>query len=861
MIPLRLELRNFLCYRENVPTLDFTGIHLACLCGPNGHGKSALLDAITWCLWGKARARSQDALISFGAEECRVQLDFSSRAETYRVIRSHIKGGGRRQQGATDLQLQSLSGGDPVALTGNTIRESQAKIDRTVGMDYETFINSAFLLQGRADEFTNKPPADRKAVLAKVLSLETYDLLQSRARERLARATGDGQELSGRLAEMRRQAEDIGDPTEEIAESDRSLSLVNQGLELHRQEAGALRVRLTQMEASKQRLNAIQTQMDALGQDLEHLGLEAEVITARIEQFQLIAAREGSVREGIAKLARARDNLDWMEQARQRYDHLLRQRAPLDLAIQEARTRLEDRVQALQERVEVELPKRAHEEPELLRQLAELDRRLVGLARQRQEVAESRERAQALATQVGEAKSTALLYESEGKELNAKLALLQNGEAGRAVCPLCQTPLDQDSCLRLADSYRDQVGEKRGLYRRNRDLRVRLEKELADLEKGLSQQEQSWADDQRRADANRQDLERRIQESRQAQTELDSSGRDLLDLRKTLDESAYATSEQVKLKRLDREIQDLGYDESARQNLYQQTRDLQPFEEQGRRLDEALESLPGAEGLLARTREMSERRQAELRRLDLESQTELEALTQLPGLETKLQEADEAVAGLETRRESAVARRGYLQGQLNRRKELLADIQEGSARLRSIEDDQGTFQELASALGRQGVQAMLIETVVPQLEEQTNLLLGRMTDNRMHVKLETQRERRTGRGEPIETLEINVNDELGPRGYEMYSGGEAFRVNLALRIALSKVLAQRVGAPLPTLFIDEGFGTQDASGRESILDALAAIQNDFEKIIVITHLEDMKEVFPVRIEVQKDSHGSTFWLN
>ena len=69
MIPLRLDLRNFLCYREDVPTLDFSGIHLACLCGPNGHGKSALLDAITWCLWGTARASSQDVLVSFGAAE------------------------------------------------------------------------------------------------------------------------------------------------------------------------------------------------------------------------------------------------------------------------------------------------------------------------------------------------------------------------------------------------------------------------------------------------------------------------------------------------------------------------------------------------------------------------------------------------------------------------------------------------------------------------------------------------------------------------------------------------------------------------------------------------------------------------
>ena len=140
-------------------------------------------------------------------------------------------------------------------------------------------------------------------------------------------------------------------------------------------------------------------------------------------------------------------------------------------------------------------------------------------------------------------------------------------------------------------------------------------------------------------------------------------------------------------------------------------------------------------------------------------------------------------------------------------------------------------------------------------------MLGRMTDNRMNVSLATQRERRTGRGDPIETLEIRVSDELGPRSYEMYSGGEAFQVNLALRIALSKVLAQRMGTPLPTLFIDEGFGTQDAAGRERILDVIGAIQDDFDKIIVITHLDELKDAFPVRIEVQKDENGSTFWLS
>jgi len=145
MIPLKLTLSNFLCYRDNVPPLDFTGLHVACICGSNGHGKSALLDSITWALWGKARGRVQDEMISYGADECRVELDFTSRDQNYRVIRSHARGGIRRRSGASDLQLMVLENEIPRAITGDLIRETQARIDQTIGMDYDTFINSAFL--------------------------------------------------------------------------------------------------------------------------------------------------------------------------------------------------------------------------------------------------------------------------------------------------------------------------------------------------------------------------------------------------------------------------------------------------------------------------------------------------------------------------------------------------------------------------------------------------------------------------------------------------------------------------------------------------------------------------------------------
>jgi len=165
------------------------------------------------------------------------------------------------------------------------------------------------------------------------------------------------------------------------------------------------------------------------------------------------------------------------------------------------------------------------------------------------------------------------------------------------------------------------------------------------------------------------------------------------------------------------------------------------------------------------------------------------------------------------------------------------------------------YKELAKAFGKGGIQALLIEMALPEIEVEANRLLGRMTDNRMHVKFETQRE--TKKGSVVETLDINISDELGTRNYEMFSGGEAFRINFAIRIALSRLLAKRAGAPLPTLIIDEGFGTQDSTGIEKLKEAINSIQDDFDKIIVITHMEELRDAFPTRIDVTKTAEGST----
>jgi exonuclease SbcC len=147
--------------------------------------------------------------------------------------------------------------------------------------------------------------------------------------------------------------------------------------------------------------------------------------------------------------------------------------------------------------------------------------------------------------------------------------------------------------------------------------------------------------------------------------------------------------------------------------------------------------------------------------------------------------------------------------------------------------------------------------MLPDIEIQANEILDRLTAGGMTVRFATQKEYKDKKRDDVkETMDILIGDAAGTREYEMFSGGEAFRINFSIRMALSRVLAQRAGARLQTLVIDEGFGSQDAEGRQRLIEAINLVRPDFAKILVITHLEDLKDAFPARIEVEKSPRGS-----
>lgn len=167
------------------------------------------------------------------------------------------------------------------------------------------------------------------------------------------------------------------------------------------------------------------------------------------------------------------------------------------------------------------------------------------------------------------------------------------------------------------------------------------------------------------------------------------------------------------------------------------------------------------------------------------------------------------------------------------------------------------YEKIQKAWSKDGIQALIIDSTLPLIEDEVNKYLGIMSSNEISIKFETQKEAKNGNKN--ETLDIIVSDFSGTRPYELYSGGQKQRINLATRIGLSKFLSNRADVNMQFFFIDEGLGSLDDEGKNGFIDMINSISTLFEQIFVISHIDDIKEAFNTKILVTKSQDkGSKF---
>ncbi|MGJ3240959.1 MAG: AAA family ATPase [Anaerolineae bacterium] len=845
MIPIRLELHNFLPYRTPDP-IYFEGIHLAALVGQNGAGKSSLLDAVTWVLWGKARARRDDDLVHLGQTEMYVQLDFEQEGTTYRVIRKRKTG----RRGLGQLELFILNDDNSLrTITEPSMRDTQRTINDILRLDYETFVNSAFLQQGNADAFTTKTPAERKRILSDILGLEQWSVYEERAKEKLNELKNAIASIDGVLNAIKEELAKEPQYRRDHESATEALSIAVEARESAETRLDEVKDVPSDLRNKQQQQADIQRRITGLQQDLQLVQDDIDKRHKTITDYQAVIEQETQILAGYQTL----------EDARLTHTQLgekLRDKSGLDERFNQLTTQLN------QARAELEQERRGYattieEMQKLLQQdataaLAEVNVEISTL----EQLESEREQDQRELATLREERSGLLARKktltAEGQEMNERIDTLSEAEG--AQCPLCGQPLDDDHRARILDELTTERDQHRETYRESNERISAIDDEIKTTTARIEQQGVQLAELPRlrqRAGA----LDQQVASMNEARERMAQAQIQFDSVNTTLESADYAHEIRQQLANVEAERMAIGYDSDAHDEAQNRLAQFQQYEAQYRQLEFVRQTLPNEiearDGALERQQRIQVNLGDEQTALQA-LQDEIEHLTLMKAeYEKRNQELADARTREQQKRQDVIIAEQQLKSLDNQRKRQ----QEYEDRREQSRQQEVLYRELQLAFGKNGIPAMIIEAAIPELETAANELLGRMTNGRMHLAFNTQRAKVSGSG-TIETLDIDIADELGTRPYEMYSGGEAFRVNFAIRVALSKMLARRAGAHLRTLFIDEGFGTQDDDGRNKLVEAITAIQSEFDLIIVITHIDELRDAFPVHVIVEKTASGS-----
>ncbi|MEO3888551.1 SMC family ATPase [Nonomuraea sp. B5E05] len=799
MRPLLLQLDHFGSFREPV-SVDFSDTEYFALVGPTGAGKSTIIDAICFALYGTVPRWGKENVIAHAlapsVSSGKVALVFESGGRRYGVVRAMV----RDSKGAVRTKEARIDELDPSALLDQAydavvrpLAEGEnvtPEAQRVTGLEYRFFTQCVVLPQGRFAEFLHAAPRERQDLLVQLLDADVYELIRQRAvqeeeqakrdaafaRDQLGKLSGATaeaeQELADRLAALRRLAETIGADLDLLRAREADIRRAEQ-------ERAAVAERRSVL-ASLRMPDAVPTLASARRAAAESVeALAAEVATLEADDHEAYEALAALGDRGAPRAALAA--LD----ARERH------------AAQAARARAEAVAAA---------------EP------------LPGLA------AERKAAEQALAA--AETQRERLRDAHAAAHLAPRLAV---GEP----CPVCRHPVaelprhEPPADIRTADralaGARDRAERATSAHARAEASASmlagqadRLESELAALPApgdraelegrlaAIGKAEEVAAQARNAFRAARGRLDRARKEAEQVERQA---------------ESAWRTLESAR----DRLLVSGGHDDRppplTRDDLHRAWTDLLGWRDRAAQAAQAAlaacdEQLAQAGDTLARERRKVSERLAEH--------------GVVPPRDASPDQLGAAVAGAAARVESALDR-------VRDDRRRAADLEE---QITKKEHEAKVAHELALRLRANAFERWLCAEALAVLVASASETLRELSDGQYELTLSDK----TGDIEVVDFGEAGMR-----RSARTLSGGETFQAALALALALSGAVARG----LDSIFLDEGFGTLDPATLDTVATTLERLAAGQDRMIgVVTHVPALAERVPVRFEVRRDAKGS-----
>lgn len=908
MIPVRVLLRNFLCYSESEDggpiEFDFEGSPLWSISGDNGAGKSAIFDAITYTLFGRHRGGAQrdSRLIRKGASEFEAVFEFRLDGQLYRVRRTV----GRR--GRQEQKTWQAAWFDPEAQDWRAIPETEREsglsrwVQEKLGFGYDTFVASVLLLQGQSDQLVQAEPRRRFDILSALLDLGPYRRLEATASERARDARSEAQGLEREISSLPPvSSKELREAKAALKEREESLKRAQEAsvqavlLEREARRYAGLQEDLARVRAGLGEAEALLAQADRIRREYEEwrrlsvaLPRMQEALgdlgCAQSEEGKAQEARQRAAEVDLEGLARAESEAAQEEmRAEERVRDLRARRDSLGEALPPLRA-------VLERRLELEERERALAEQGPSHQWEARVSRLEGeVAARRRE----REEAQAALSEAVEARarSEALLHQAEA-QLAARREAREEG-----VCSRCGQRVDPGHIRReLADAEQAVAAARGRLEEASRTVKE-AEGALQAAAEREGQAEREVQEAQKALDAARWAEEERCA----AQERLAKALEDAPALAETLASVVESPLDQARAavaamqEQLDGLKAQLAQAEEAQQRARQHHREAQ---EAHRRASQLRQRLEGEAQRLAQSAQAL-RRQAEVRLAEVEPAWRERILARdgdfLKGLERRLSEL-EGIEGEHEALEEALAQKGRLEaklGEIQRQMEgirpehrlpveearvraeeaqcsleesrrrwesalsALQRLEERQRRRREVEERlraasrrRSLYSRLAELLGRRGLQAFLVDAAVQGISYLANETLSRISGGELQVQV---RRETTPRGD--EEIVIQATDfafSEDPLDVQFLSGSQKFRVSVALAAAIGQY-AGRGAASVRSLIIDEGFGSLDTRGRQEMIDELHNLARVMDRIIVVSHQEDFQDrtIFPTGYVLRK----------
>lgn len=792
-----LDLKNFRQHIDTSVTFDDGVIGII---GTNGSGKSTILEAIAWALYGAPAVRGTNETIrskaSEGGAKVNVELKFELGGSVYKVTR-RLDGSGRT--GSAELEID-----------GRTLRSGMSEVSDAVakllGMDYRAFFTSFFTGQKQVEFMAGQDGRARATAISKMLGYDRVTKARDQANEDrkglnreidgLERGLADPEELKERKKAAQAK---LSESSSLLETSEKAYKDAQEILEKLIPIKEASDQKSKRFEEVSRRLELDRTDLARLSERIKQLNLEFEDLEEKRKELESL-----------------KPSLEKYEQAGREYKQLK------ELQVHEGeRQKLNGQIQAIETEI-----KKLESRHRLLSNASEKQTRAAAALTEAETLLKDADnklqsaREQLIAHEHSSQAHIKQL-EIQLKEVHARRAQIEEAGA-QGACPTCERPL-ADELAKVLANFDDQV--KSLSEQLSSTTAERVTQSDADKASVISNQE------------SRDKIASQVEQLRTEKTAADAALAEYELIKQQLNH------QQSKLGELRTKIEALpgGFDQARYREVQRIGDELRPTRDRSIALKSALERLDPVTQEITEVKGLGQARKKEI--ADAE-QIIADLAFSREEHDSLVRRFDEGSASLNTAQVALERQRG----EVNMATAILTAAQrEEEAYKSKVEElkakraERLHLQTLAEALDK--LRADLNDRIRPELEAIASELLSLMTDGRYN------------------TLEINENyqamirddGELKP----VISGGEEDIVNLALRLAISQMIADRAGQSFSLLVLDEVFGSLDDTRRDNVVSLLQNLKNRFEQIILITHVESIHDAMDSSIWVTFDERTKT----